>query len=238
MRLFAMWVCGLALLSALPSTGNAQEKKVDPSGTWRWDLDMDGNVIKNVLKLEADKDGKLTGTLEANDLSLKVEDGKVEGDKVSFLITLELDQTVKVNFAGKQVGDTLKGDISAKTDEGNRDFVWDAKRSVDVADVVGVWELLIETPDGNTLKPVLTLVKSGEELKGSYENDGKKIDAKELQVKDNYLTFEIDTEFQGGKLHVEFKGRPYGSKLKGTLEYSINGDTGEIDFTGNRKTSK
>ena len=238
MRLLAACVCGLSVLAAWSSPVSAQEKKADPSGTWRWEIDLDGNVIKNVLKLEADKDGKLTGTLEAMEQKLKVEDGQVDGDKVSFTVTVELEQTVKVSFNGKQAGDALQGDISAKTDGGNREYAWDATRSVDAADVVGAWELKIETTDGNTLKPVLTVSKSGDELTGSYENDGKKLEAKKLMVKDNHVTFEIDAEYQGGQLHVEFRGRPYGAKLKGTLEYSINGDSGELDFTGIRKSTK
>jgi hypothetical protein len=56
-----------------------------------------------------------------------------------------------------------------------------------------------------------------------------------LKLKDNHLYFEIDADYQGSPLHVEFKGRPYGAKLQGTLEYSLNGDSGEIDFTGMRK---
>ena len=238
MRLLAVCVCGLSVLATWSSPVSAQEKKADPSGTWRWELELDDNVIKNVLKLDADKDGKLTGTLEAMEQTLKVEDGKVDGDKVSFTVTVQMEQKVKVSFNGKQAGDALKGDISAKTDDGNHDFVWDAKRSVDAADVVGAWDLKIETSDGNTLKPTVTISQSGDALAGSYEHEGKKLEAKELKVKDNHLTFEIDTELQGSQLHVEFRGRPYGSKLKGTLEYSINGDSGELDFTGMRKSTK
>lgn len=238
MRMMIAWACGLSLLAALPMAVQAQPKNADPSGTWRWDLDMNGNTVKNVLKLEVDKDGKLTGTLQANDRELRIEEGKVVGDKVSFFVTLQLNQTVKVNFQGKQTGDALKGDITAKSDEGDRSFAWDAKRSVDVADVAGVWDLKIETPNGNTLTPVLTITQTGEELKGSYENDGKKIEAQELRVKDNNLYFQIDTKLEQSDLHVEFKGRPYGSKLNGTLEYSVNGDTGELDFTGVRKSAK
>lgn len=238
MRSLAVCVCGLSVLAFWSSPVSAQEKKADPSGTWRWELELDGNVIKNVLKLDADKDGKLTGTLETMEQALKVEDGKVDGDKVSFTVTVQMEQAVKVSFNGKQAGDALKGDISAKTGDGNHDFVWDAKRSVDAADVIGAWDLQIETSDGNTLKPMLTVSKSGDALTGSYEHEGRKLEAKELKVKDNQLTFEIDTELQGSQLHVEFRGRPYGSKLKGTLEYSINGDSGELDFSGMRKTAK
>jgi hypothetical protein len=235
MRLLANWTCCLFLWTIVALAAGAQEKRVDPSGTWRWDLDMNGETISNVLKLEADKEGKLTGTLEASDRKLAVENGQVDKEEVTFSITLELEQTIQVLFKGKQSGDSIQGKFTAKTPDDEREFKWDAKRSVETADVLGTWQLEIETPDGQMLKPVLLLEKHSDGLKGSYTNAGKQLEAKELKLKDNNLYFEIDADYQGSPLHVEFKGRPYGAKLKGTLEYSVNGDSGEIDFTGTRK---
>ena len=239
MRTMALWACGLSLVASLSLPAAAQEKRADPSGTWRWDFDMDGQTVKNELKLEAGKDGKLTGTLSANDRNLKVEEGKIEGKEISFVVNLKLERDIAVHFKGKQDGDAIQGTLVAKSDEGSRDFPWDAKRSVEVSDVLGAWELRIETPDGLTLKPVLTLAKTDGKLTGSYASpDGKTIEAKELELKNNHLQFQIDSDYEGAKLHVEFKGRPYGSKLKGNLEYSVNGDSGEIDFSGTRKADK
>lgn len=235
MRLLANWTCSLCLWTIVATAVGAQEKRMDPSGTWRWDLDMNGETIKNVLKLEADKDDKLTGTLEASDRTLVVENGQVDKDEVTFSITLELNQTIQVQFRGKQKGDSIQGNFTAKTPDEDREFKWDATRSVEIADVLGTWQLAIETPDGQMLKPVLMLEKQSTGLKGSYSNAGQQLETKELKLKDNYLYFEIDADYQGSPLHVEFKGRAYGAKLKGTLEYSLNGDSGEIDFTGMRK---
>jgi hypothetical protein len=235
MRLLAYWSCCLFLWTIVAMAVDAQEKRVDPSGTWRWDLDMNGETIKNVLKLEADKEGKLSGTLEASDRKLNVEKGQVDKDEVTFSITLELNQTIEVQFRGKQKGDSIQGKFTAKTPDDDREFKWEATRSVEIADVLGTWQLSIETPDGQMLKPVLTLEKQNTGLKGSYANAGQQLEAKGLKLKDNHLYFEIDADYQGSPLHVEFKGRPYGAKLQGTLEYSVNGDSGEIDFTGMRK---
>lgn len=239
MRTMALLACGLSLAVSLSLPAVAQEKRADPSGTWRWDFDMDGNTIKNELKLDSDKDGKLTGTLSANDRSLKVEEGKVEGKELSFVINLKLERDIAVHFKGKQDGDAIQGQLVAKSDEGTRDFPWEAKRSVEESDVVGAWELRIETPDGQTLKPTLTLAKTDGKLTGSYLGpDGKTIEAQGLVIKNNHLQFQIDSVYDGSKLHVEFKGRPYGSKLKGNLEYNVNGDSGVIDFSGTRKADK
>lgn len=239
MRTMALWACGLSLAASLSLSAVAQEKQVDPSGSWRWDFDLDGQTIKNELKLEVDKDGRLTGSLTAHDRNLKVEEGEIDLNEISFVINLKLERDIAVHFRGKQVGDTIQGKMAAKSNDGSRDFPWDAKRSVEASDVLGAWELRIETPNGQTLKPVLTLAKTNGKLTGSYLGpNGKTIEAKELELKDNHLQFQIDSEYEGAKLHVDFKGRPYGSKLKGKLQYSVDGDSGEIDFNGTRKADK
>jgi hypothetical protein len=135
--------CCLFLWTIVAMAVDAQEKRVDPSGTWRWDLDMNGETIKNVLKLEADKEGKLSGTLEASDRKLNVEKGQVDKDEVTFSITLELNQTIEVQFRGKQKGDSIQGKFTAKTPDDDREFKWEATRSVEIADVLGTWQLSI-----------------------------------------------------------------------------------------------
>ncbi len=238
MKKFTIALAGL-LVSLSATLASAQEKgSSDPSGTWRWDLEMNGNTINNVLKLQADKDGKVTGTLAARDMTLDVKDGKFKDGQLTFQIVAELQQTVKIDFDGKLDGDKLLGDITFNANGEKRETTWDAKRSVDASDLVGAWDLKIETPDGQTLKPVLNVSQNGKDLTAKYEYDGKQIEAKELQIKDNHVLFEIDMDFNGSPLHVEFKGRPYGSKLTGSLEYSVNGDSGTLEFSGARQTAK
>ena len=51
--------------------------------------------------------------------------------------------------------------------DGNlRGFDWDAKRVVDGEDVVGTWQLKIETPN-RVVEPTIQLLKNGETLKGN-----------------------------------------------------------------------
>ena len=44
--------------------------------------------------------------------------------------------------------------------------------------------------------------------------------------------------FEGSDLHVAYRGRPYGTKLKGTLKFTLNGDTGELDYSGAMQAEK
>ena len=215
----------------------AGEKKPmsDPSGTWRWNFEINGNTIDNVLKVNTDKDGKLTGALEAHGLKMDVQEGKVTGDEVSFQIEAQLDQKITVRFLGKIEGDKINGNLTAKGDGEAREFPWTATRSVQAADVVGAWQLHIVTPDGETLQPVLTIGEKDKVLTATYALNDKTIDVSELKLKDNQVTFEVDSEYKGSPLHVDYKVRPLGAKMKGSLEYSVDGDSGQLDFTGVRK---
>lgn len=219
-------------LAAIAALGFAEDKKlaVDPSGTWRWDFEYNGDTIKNVLKLNTTSDGKVTGTLSARDRSMEVTEGQIADGKLSFLINAD---AFKLVFKGKVDGDKVEGEASAKSDNGSREFPWTAKRSVESSDVVGAWKLKITLPSDQTLQPLLTVALKDQKLTAIYlSDDGKTIEAKQLEIKDNQLQFEIDTDYDNAKLHVAFKGRPYGSKIMGKLKYTVNDDSGELDYTG------
>ena len=50
--------------------------------------------------------------------------------------------------------------------------------------------------------------------------------------------FTITAEFNGNSIKVDYKGRPYGDKLSGTLKYDFSGNTGEGEFVAKRKVEK
>ena len=229
------------VLTTIATLGFAEDKKlpVDPSGTWRWDFEFNGGIIKNVLKLNATSDGKVTGTLSALDRSMEVTEGQIADGKLSFLVKADTPRAFKLAFNGKVDGDKVDGEASAKTDDGSHEFPWTAKRSVESSDLVGAWKLKITLTSDQTLQPLLTVALKDQKLTASYvSDDGKTLEAKQLEIKDNQLQFEIDTVYDTANLHVAFKGRPFGSKIKGKLKYTVNGDSGELDYTGELQPDK
>ena len=102
-------------------------------------------------------------------------------------------------------------------------------------DVVGRWQMMIEA-DGNTLEPVVTISKEGDKFKANYVS-GTQLDVEviNLKIENNLLLFSIDTEVNGTKIKAAYKGRPYGDKIKGSIDYVLGTNSGEIDFTGTRK---
>jgi len=218
------------------------KKVVDPSGTWRWEHDAGGETIKDVLKLNFDG-AKVTGTYKGRRNPIEIKNGKMEGDKLSCDFGVEFDgRKIVVKFKGKIKGDEVDGTVAIESDNDSREFPWKAKRSVEVSDVVGTWKMQIKTSNGNSLTPKLTLSQEDKKkkLKGIYEstNADVKLDVKEIQVKDNQLSFIITGEFDGNTLTAKYTVQPRGDKLSGKIGFKFNDRTGELKVKGKREKKK
>lgn len=130
-RIFQAFAC-LALTTMLTATVSA----ADPSGTWTWTTPAQGQRPErtSTLKLKAEGD-KLTGTINGrqNQDDIKIGDGKVAGDDISFTVTREFNgNTMVQKYSGKVSGDSIKGKVTGKNRQGeetSRD--WEAKRKTD-----------------------------------------------------------------------------------------------------------
>ena len=125
----AALVFGLAGLTGLAT---AQDKKGDPTGTWKWTTERGGQKRETVLKLKVDG-SKLTGTIcggrDKDGKDIKIEDGKFEGGEVSFTVTREFkDQKFTTKYKAKVEGDTLKGTATSERDGKEQKREFEAKR--------------------------------------------------------------------------------------------------------------
>jgi len=132
--------CAILALGFLAQI-QAQDKKVDPNGTWTWTVPgrNGGPERKLTLKLKTEGD-KLTGTLsapgrggQASDTAIA--DAKLKGDEISFTVTREVNNnkfTSKYN--GKISGDSIKGKIETERDGQTNSRDWEAKRDTEKKD--------------------------------------------------------------------------------------------------------
>jgi hypothetical protein len=229
----------LVLCVAL-NLGYAQtsSQRVDPSGTWRFEYDLEGLTVKDALELQLGKDGAVTGIYRGrSEKPVEITSGKVDGDKIVIEMKISYQGIpVSVKFDGKIKDDDIDGLVMATTAEGDMEFDWIAKRSVEIEDVIGTWELEIDAVE-TVLEPTVVIKQEGESLKGQYTDadTGTDVEMTNLRIEDNVLKFSITSDFQGASLKANFAGRPYGNKISGTIEYDLNGETGEVEFEGIRK---
>jgi hypothetical protein len=99
-------VLGIALLSALPA------RAADATGKWTAEFDTQVGVQKYTFDLTA-ADGKLTGKASFERMGQKgdaeLQEGKVDGDLVSFIEMLDFQgNKITVSYTGKLAGDEIK----------------------------------------------------------------------------------------------------------------------------------
>jgi hypothetical protein len=121
----------LALLVTMSVTAQA----ADVNGTWTWTTPARGNAPErtSILKLKTEGD-KLTGTINGRQgqEDIKITDGKVTGDEVTFKVSRERNgNTFTQKYTGKISGDTIKGKVTFDRNGEERSNDWEAKRKAD-----------------------------------------------------------------------------------------------------------
>jgi hypothetical protein len=110
-------------------SAQAQDKKADPTGTWKWSFSgQNGQTRETTLKLKLAGD-KLTGTISGRGGETEIEDAKLSGDEISFKITREFNgNKMTIKYNGKLSGDSIKGKTESERDGQPRSRDWEAKR--------------------------------------------------------------------------------------------------------------
>ena len=104
--------------------------KAAASGNWNTTLILgDGNRIEGTLKLKQDGD-KLTGATIRNENETQIQDGKIDGDQISFKVIRDRDgRKVTAKYAGKIAGDTVKGKVESDWSGDWQTLDWEGTRS-------------------------------------------------------------------------------------------------------------
>jgi hypothetical protein len=88
----------------------------DVSGSWSGTLQMGDNPVALTFVLKQDGE-KLTGTVATPSGDLPLNDGKVVGDKISFVVQADMDGTpTKFLCSGVVIGDEIT--LTTKTERG------------------------------------------------------------------------------------------------------------------------
>ncbi len=104
-------VLAIAVLAlALVPVTQAQEKKSDVTGTWKWWQEGPGGQVEFTLKLKQDGE-KLTGTITGfGGQESPIEEGKVQDGTITFKVTRDFGgRPFVTTYTGKLSGETLKG---------------------------------------------------------------------------------------------------------------------------------
>ena len=132
---FVKIAIGAVLLTGILTQAQAQDKKVDPSGTYIWtQAGRNGGPDRTntlVLKLEGDKlTGKLTspGRGGAAPTPTDITEGKVTGSDVSFSVVRDMGgNSMTIKYSGKFANGAIKGKIDMDMGGNPTSRDWEAK---------------------------------------------------------------------------------------------------------------
>lgn len=107
-----------------------QAPKPVVAGNWNSALILpDGNRIEGVLKLQEQGD-KLTGAVVRNNNETSIQDGKIQGEEISFTVIRERDgRKVTGKYKAKVAGDTLKGKMESDWSGDWQTLDWEGTRA-------------------------------------------------------------------------------------------------------------
>jgi hypothetical protein len=233
----SLWLTVACLGLTIGRDLHAAEKS-DPSGTWVWVREIEGETNRSVLKL-TNNNGKLTGTYRRSGQTVPIANGKFEKGEVSFEAEGKLnEQKIRAKFHGKLVKDEINGNIDIMIEDNSLPLPWTAKRGVDLEDVVGTWKLKLEGANGNPIESTLKLSVDGEKLKATYTGRFGEHPAHDLKLDGDQLSWKIDAERNGRKFKGVYKGQLAGNAIKGNLEFELGDNKGAMEFTGERGAAK
>ncbi len=132
---FAKIVMGAVLLTGILTQAQAQDKKVDPTGTYIWtQAGRNGGPDRTntlVLKVEGDK---LTGSVTAPGRGgaaatpSAISDGKVTGSDVSFSVVRDVNgNSMTIKYSGTVADGSIKGKIEMDRNGTPTSRDWEAK---------------------------------------------------------------------------------------------------------------
>lgn len=107
----------------------AEDKKADPTGTWKWSMTgQNGQTRETTLKLKLDGD-KLTGSVSGRNGDTAIDDAKIKDGEITFAVTREFNgDKFTAKYKGKLSGDSIKGKVETERDGEKRERDWEAKR--------------------------------------------------------------------------------------------------------------
>jgi len=131
---FITALAGAILVMGVLVQARAEDKKVDPSGTYTWTVPArNGGPDRTntlVLKLEGDKlTGKLTAPGRGGEATPReISDGKITAANISFSVTRTFnDNTVTNKYSGTLADGVIKGKMEFERDGEAQSRDWEAK---------------------------------------------------------------------------------------------------------------
>lgn len=227
----------LFLAGTLVAQDTAKETMVDPTGTWRWSSDnQSGETVEHELAIKASKDGKVTAIYNGMLDDLKSAGGWIKGNKLMIDFEVETpERDFEAKYEATIKGNEADGTITLSSTEGSMELPWNAKRALELTNLVGKWDMLLEAPDQDH-EVLLSIMQKGKKITGMMEGENiGKCEVTDMKMKDGVFTFNVEGQVGGSDFEAEFEAKASANKLKGETSVSLAGETHEFPVSAKKQ---
>ena len=224
---------GCCLLGNILRGQETNQKRPAVIGTWSWQHRGDTKTTNCQLSI-ARKDGKWHCQFKAGKKTYESDEGSFQAGKFSVVFPVK-GKEKQYLFQGKVANNKMTGTYQVPS-SGDKEIKWSAKRTLSLAEAAGEWQLYFETPDGQSLEPLLTLSVENGAAQVEFSGSGPELDISEVNFEQGVLTVAADIDFQGQAIALEYE-LEFGQKdLDGFIYFELQatGDQGEIEVEGER----
>ncbi len=212
----------------------------DVIGSWDFEFTgPDGVEYRPTLNVTADGDN-LKGTLGMQSAeSVTCKSTKLAGHELTVSVSIPYEGTsVGLVFSLHPRGDKMLGSATYSVNGDNGDFLVAGKRRIldpRLQALVGAWSCKVVGPDGVERSPMLVARVEGDKLVGTLtEASMEAVEIKAFELKDDMACFDFTNGHDDVTVELTWKCKADGDRLVGTLDFSIDGNSGTIDIEGTK----
>jgi hypothetical protein len=189
------------------------------------------------INMELKQEGnKVTGKVSSPGGEAEIHEGKVEGEKLTYLVKYERDgNTTTVKNTGKIVGDSIEGKAEFEREGETISREWKVKKQPAAGNFSGKWKSSFTRQDGNTMEITYNLKQDGSKITGSTSSTFGEAEIADGSVTGNEIAFTIKRERDGRSFTSKYSGKLDGNKIVGKSESDFGGQTRTREWEASRQ---
>lgn len=212
----------------------------DVLGTWEFEFESPDGVQHTPSLELTERDGELVGKLSNEQGAIDLPEVNLEAGTLAFAYETEYQGSeLSLKYVCKPRGNKLTGSIEYNLDGNEGDFEIAATRralSRSLRAMLGEWEFAIVDPDGNTHDTVLKLLDESGQLNVQLTTKTGEVELTDLVVDSGKVKFNFVNDHNGVSVRLAWETQLDGAdKMKGTMEFDVDGNTGEIPLEGSKR---
>jgi hypothetical protein len=228
------------VVAANPTATQVESAAKQIVGAWKLEFTTPDDVKRTPMVLVGRQHQELVAWYVEKDKPESFKKVRMEDDTLLLTFRPKERSEIEVTFKAKlQKENVCAGEATYQSDDGDAgSWEFKGKRvSASDFDETENWRLSFVTPDEQQHKATVTVVAKKDQLYGWYSSKDFDLPALELSKDGDNVVMSMTAKTKdGANVDVTFRGTVNGDRVKGQVDYDLEGDIGHFPFAGQRRS--